>query len=132
MLTIHEEKKYRLKILIVDDSESIRVVLGGMLQIYSSEILLAQNGKEAVSIIENNPDIDLILMDVYMHNMDGFEATRRIRQINSKVIIFVMTAAALSELIEEFSGTLINDYFPKPFNRDYLDQLIVKHFGKNV
>jgi hypothetical protein len=43
-----------------------------------------------------------------------------------------MTAAALSELVEDFSGTLINDYFPKPFNKAYLDQLIVKHFNKDI
>jgi CheY-like chemotaxis protein len=123
-------KKYNLKILIVDDSYPIRVVLGEMLKNYSSEIIFADNGKEAIVAIESNPDIDLILMDVYMHNMDGFEATRRIRQINNKVIIFVMTAAALSELIEDFAGSTVNDYFPKPFNKEYLDQLIVKHFKK--
>ena len=126
-----EEKTYRLKILIVDDNESIRVVLGVMLQIYSSEIIYATDGKEAVSIIEDNPDVDLIFMDVYMHNMDGFEATKSIRQINKKVIIFVMTATPISELIEDFSGTLTNDYFPKPFNKEYLGRLMAKHFKKN-
>ena len=127
-----EKKTYYLKILVVDDNNNIRVVLGEMLKIYSNEIVFADNGKEAVTAVENHSDIDLILMDVYMHNMDGFEATRRIRQINKKVVIFVMTAAALSELVEDFSGTLINDYFPKPFNKAYLDRLIVKHFKKNI
>ncbi len=132
MISDQEKKTCNLKILVVDDSNPIRIVLGEMLKIYSSEIIFADNGKEAVSAVENNPDIDLILMDVYMHNMDGFEATRRIRQINKKVVIFVMTAAALSELVEDFSGSLINDYFPKPFNKAYLDQLIVKHFNKDI
>jgi CheY-like chemotaxis protein len=126
-----QEKTYSLKILVVDDNINIRIVLGEMLKIYSRDIIFADNGKEAVSAIEKNPDIDLILMDVYMHNMDGFEATRRIRQIDTKVIIFVMTAAALSELVEDFSGTTINDYFPKPFNKDYLARLIAKHFKKS-
>ncbi len=132
MISDQEKKTYNLKILVVDDSNPIRIVLGEMLKIYSSEIIFADSGKDAVSAVENNPDIDLILMDVYMHNMDGFEATRRIRQINKKVVIFVMTAAALSELVEDFSGTLINDYFPKPFNKAYLNQLIVKHFNKDI
>lgn len=132
MLTEQLKKTYNLKLLVVDDSNSVRVVLGEMLKIYSREIIFADSGKEAVSAIENNPDIDLILMDVYMHNMDGFEATRRIRQKNVNVIIFVMTATALSELIEDFSGTLINDYFPKPFNKAYLDRLIAKHFSRKV
>jgi CheY-like chemotaxis protein len=82
--------------------------------------------------MENNPDLDLILMDVYMPGMDGFEATRRIRQINKEVIIFVMTATVLSELIEEFAGIVVNDYFLKPFSLAYLDQLIQKHLKNNL
>ena len=121
-----------LKLLIVDDNPSIRTILGEMLHPYGSEIIFAENGMEAVRALENNPDIDLILMDVYMHNMDGFEATRRIRQINKKVIIFVVTAAPLSELVENFSGTTINDYFPKPFNKEYLNRLMLKHFKKHI
>ena len=132
MISDQEKKTYNLKILVVDDNNNIRILLGELLKIYSSDIVFAGSGKEAVTAIENYPDIDLILMDVYMHNMDGFEATRRIRQINKKVIIFVMTAAALSELVEDFSGTLVNDYFPKPFNKAYLDQLIVKHFKGDI
>ena len=127
-----ETKTYSLKILVVDDSIPIKIVLGEMLKIYSSEIIFAENGMEAISAVENNPDIDLILMDVYMHNMDGFEATRRIREINKKVTIFVMTATVLSELVEDFAGTLINDYFPKPFTKEYLQRLIIKHFRKNI
>jgi CheY-like chemotaxis protein len=131
MASEKEKDRINLKSLIVDDHYSIRVILGELLKPYSSEIIFANNGMEAVSAIENNPDIDLVLMDVYMHNMDGFEATKRIRQINKKVIIFIVTAAPLSELIEDFSGTTINDYFPKPFNKEYLNRLIVKHFKKH-
>ncbi len=132
MSTEPEKDRINLKVLIVDDNQSIRVILGEMLNPYSSDIIFANNGMEAVSALENNPDIDLVLMDVYMHNMDGFEATRRIRQINKKVTIFIITAAPLSELVEDFSGTTINDYFPKPFNKEYLNRLIVKHFKKNI
>jgi CheY-like chemotaxis protein len=131
MVPVAGKERFNLRILVVDDSYSIRVILGEMLNPYCSKIIFAENGKEAVSAVENNPDIDLILMDVFMHNMDGFEATRRIRQLNQKVIIFVVTAAPLSELVEDFSGTLINDYFPKPFKKEYLDRLIVKHFKRN-
>jgi CheY-like chemotaxis protein len=128
MRSEEEKTAGNLKVLVVDDSYPIRAVLGEMLKIYSREIFFADNGKEAVSLFESNPDTDLIFMDVFMHNMDGFEATRKIRQLNANVIIFVMTATALSELVEDFSGVVINDYFPKPFNKEYLHLLIMKYF----
>ncbi len=127
---LDQNSRFYLKVLVVDDNQPVKFILGEMLKIYTREIIYADNGKEAVNAIENNPDIDLILMDVYMPGMDGFESTRKIRELNKDVIIFVMTATALSELIEEFAGIVINDYFPKPLNRDYLNQLIEKHFKK--
>lgn len=124
------DQKFNLKVLVVDDNKPVKLILSEMLKTYCKEIIFADDGKEAVNAMENNPDIDLILMDVYMPGMDGFESTRKIRELNKEVIIFVMTATALSELIEEFAGIVINDYFPKPLNRDYLNQLIEKHFKK--
>jgi signal transduction histidine kinase/CheY-like chemotaxis protein len=119
-----------LKILIADDNESIRMILGDMVKKYSHNILYAKSGDEAVDVFRNNPDIDLILMDFYMPGLDGYEATRIIRQINKKVIIIVETADTFSKVTEEFAGVVINDYFPKPFSKFYLDQLITKHFNR--
>jgi CheY-like chemotaxis protein len=116
-----------LKILIADDNELIRIVLGDMVKMYSREVLFAKSGEEAVAIFQNNQD-DLIMMDFYMPVMNGFDATQKIRQINKEVIIFVETADTLSSITEEFAGVKINDYFPKPFNKTYLNQLIIKHF----
>ena len=121
-----------LKILIVDDNKDVRIILSEMLKIYTrGEITFANDGMEAVSVFENTPDIDLIFMDVYMPGMDGYETTRKIRKLNKDVIIFVMTASVLSELIGEFAGIFVNDYFPKPFNTVYLKQLIWKYFKPN-
>ena len=119
-----------LKVLIADDNELIRTVLGKMLTEYSNNILYAKSGDEAVETFRNNPDIDLIFIDFNMPGIDGYEATRIIRQISKKVIIIVETADTYSKVIEEFAGVVINDYFPKPFNKLYLDQLIRKHFNK--
>ena len=130
-LVFDEENKINnLKILIADDNDAIRMILGEMVRKYSRELLFAKTGNEAVSTFQNNPDIDLILMDVYMPEMNGYEATRIIRQINNEVIIIVETADKLSEVTEEFAGVKINDYLPKPYNKPYLNQLIIKHFNK--
>ncbi len=117
-----------LKILIADDNESIRMILGEMVKRFAREVLFAKSGEEAVSIFQNNPDTDLIFMDFYMPGLNGFDATQKIRQLNKDVIIFVETADTLSNITEEFAGVKINDYFPKPFSKAYLNQLIKKHF----
>ena len=83
-----------------------------------------------VRMLGRAEDAEEILMDVYMPEMNGYEATRIIRQINNEVIIIVETADKLSEVTEEFAGVKINDYLPKPYNKPYLNQLIMKHFNK--
>lgn len=118
-----------LKILVVDDSPTIRLILEDMVKQYSKEILFAQTGKEATDIFHDNPDIDLIILDNYMPQMNGYEAARLIRQINKNVIIFISTGDEFSNVPEEFAGVVINDFLPKPFSKYYLNQLIIKHFS---
>jgi len=65
-----------------------------MLENLGKEFLYAENGLEAVEICRNNPDIDLILMDIKMPVMNGYEATRQIRQFNKKSFIIAQTAFA--------------------------------------
>jgi signal transduction histidine kinase/ActR/RegA family two-component response regulator len=121
----------KLKILIAEDNESLRIILGDMVKNYSKEILYAETGIQAVSIFRNNPDIDLILMDLYMPVLNGFEATKQIRQINKDVIIILETADEHSEITKKSLRKGINDYFFKPYNRTFLNELITKHFGAN-
>jgi signal transduction histidine kinase len=86
-----------LKILITDDDESSRFILARMVGMFGKEILYAKTGTEAVVACQDNPDIDLILMDIKMPEMDGFEATRQIRQFNKEVIIIAQTAYLIQE-----------------------------------
>jgi signal transduction histidine kinase/CheY-like chemotaxis protein len=123
------KKADNLKILIADDNESLRLILGELLKKYSKEILFAGNGFEAVDFFKKNPDIDLILMDFFMPEMNGYEATKQIRQLNSNVVIFVETSDTLSNITEEFSNVKIDDFFPKPYNKNFLNELIIKHFN---
>jgi PAS domain S-box-containing protein len=120
----------KLKILIADDNESLRMILGEIVKKYSRETLFATNGSEAVSVMSANPDTDLILMDFFMPEMNGYEATKQIRQTNQNVTIFVETADSLSNVEAEFAGTGINDFFPKPYNKYYFNQLIIKNFSQ--
>ena len=101
-----------------------------MLQKISKEVLHAITGVQAIESCNNNPDLDLVLMDIKMHDMDGHEATRQIRQLNKDVIIIAQTAYAFSGDKELAIESGCNDYITKPINMALLYELIKKHINK--
>ena len=119
-----------LKILIAEDDETSGLLLGIGVKKISKEILKARTGVEAVKIYRDNPDIDLILMDIQMPELNGYEATRQIRQINKDVVIIAQTAYGLSGDREKAIEAGCNDYMAKPIKNDELRSLIQKYFKK--
>ena len=113
-----------LKILIVEDDELSTMLLTKVVDNVAKELLYAVNGLEAIEICRTNPDIDLVLMDMKMGEMDGFEATRRIRDFNKNVIIIAQTAFTLTGDREKAMEAGCNDYISKPINRNQLLGLI--------
>jgi CheY-like chemotaxis protein len=93
---------------------------------YKPEILIAENGKKAVEITKNHPDLDLILMDMKMPVMDGYEATRKIREFNKDVVIVAQTAYALAGDDIKALEAGCNGYIAKPLNQNKLVDLINK------
>ncbi len=117
-----------LKILITEDDETTEKLISIQIKKYSKEVLIARNGKEAVKICRNNPDIDLILMDIKMPEMNGYEATKLIRGFNKKVIIVAQSAYAFMGDKEKSIETGFNDYISKPFKNVTFTELMEKHF----
>jgi hypothetical protein len=120
----------KLKILIVEDDEISSSLLTKILQKISSEVLEAITGVQAIEACRNNPDIDLVLMDIRMPEMDGIEATRQIRQFNKDLIIIAQTAFAFSGDREKAIEAGCTDYISKPINTTLLNELIKKYFNK--
>jgi signal transduction histidine kinase len=120
----------KLKILVVEDDEISYSLMPRTLQKISYEILHAKTGIEAIESCRNNPDIDLVLMDIRMPVMDGHKATRQIRQFNKDVIIIAQTAYAFSGDNEKAIEAGCNDYISKPINKTLLYELINKHCNK--
>jgi CheY-like chemotaxis protein len=118
----------KLKILIADDDVTSEILISITLREYSKEIMKAGTGAEAVEICRNNPDIDLILMDIQMPVMNGYEATRQIRQFNKDVVIIAQTALAQTGDKEKSISAGCNEYISKPIDKDKLLELILKHF----
>jgi PAS domain S-box-containing protein len=121
------EKK--LNILIVEDDPVSSEYLKTVLQSLPCEIMECQNGEQAVAICRDHPDIDLVLMDIHMPVMNGHEATRRIREFNTEVVIIAETAYALDgdNAIALQSGC--NDYISKPIDSEKLLSLIAKNLS---
>lgn len=119
-----------LKILIVDDQYSLRLILSEMIRKFSREIIFASSGEEAVETCQNNPDLDLILLDFQMPGMNGYETVKEIRLFNEQVIIMLQSAFEYTSITEKLEGISNYDYFAKPYNKLVLKQLIEKHFKK--
>jgi len=120
-----------LKILIVEDDENSEIFITMVVGSLGKNILNARNGLEAIDICRNNPDLDLILMDIKMPVMDGYEATRQIRLFNKEVIIISQTAFALTDDREKSLAAGCNDYLSKPLRKSVLIETIKKHFKNN-
>jgi hypothetical protein len=118
----------KLKILIAEDDIISQRLLTEMIKIFSSKVLTVWNGLKAVEICRNQPDIDLILMDIRMPKMDGLEAARQIRQFNDKVIIIAQTAYTLTNDMLKAIDAGCDDYISKPIDRNLMMALINKYF----
>jgi len=105
------------KILIAEDTIESFEYLAIILKNTAKEIIHAKTGIEAVDLYRKNPDIDIILMDIKMPQLNGFEATRRIREFNKDVIIIAQTAYAMSDDREKAIEAGCNDYISKPINK---------------
>ena len=119
-------KSNSIKILIVEDIEIANKFLSIVLKKISSEILHAKTGKEAIIICQQNHDIDLILMDIRMPVMNGYDATKEIRKFNKDIKIIAQTAYALEGDREKAITAGCNDYISKPINVSRLMEIIDK------
>jgi PAS domain S-box-containing protein len=119
-----------LKILIAEDDEISTSLLTIVIKKFSNKIIKATNGFEAIEACRNNSDIDLILMDIKMSEMDGYEATKQIRKFNKDVIIIAQTAYGLAGDRKKALNSGCDDYISKPINTSALLTLIQKHFHK--
>lgn len=122
----------KLKILIAEDEDVADEYLTIILRKSSKEILHAKSGEDTIKLCRKNPDLDLILMDIKMPGMDGYEATREIRKFNTDVTIIAQTAYALAGDREKAIKAGCNNYISKPILRNELMEMIEKHISKKV
>jgi len=104
------------RILIVEDDQLSSRFLTTVLRDSKADLLYAKNGIEAVDLVKQNGDLDLILMDVQLPGMSGNEAANKIRQFNERIPIIAQTAHAMSEDKDRSINSGCDDYITKPIN----------------
>jgi CheY-like chemotaxis protein len=120
-----------LKVLVAEKDEMSNLILPKIFQNIAKEILHAKTGVEALTCCMNNPDIDLVLMDIRMLETNRYKATRQIRQFNKDLIIIAQTARGfIWRDRKKAIKAGCNDYITKPIDKTILHELINKHCNK--
>ncbi|MBY6196821.1 ATP-binding protein [Vibrio hangzhouensis] len=121
-----ETRHHNTKILVVEDNKVNQQIIGLNLKKLNIDFCIANNGQEALELYKQEySNIGLILMDCMMPILDGFEATRAIREFEQKTgveqtHIIALTASVLDDDIKKCFDSGMNDYLPKPFRREVL------------
>jgi len=118
-------------ILLADDIDANYVFLKAAIKPTNAEIIWAKTGVEAVNIVKNNPDINLVLMDIVMPEMDGFEATRQIKRFKTNLPIVCQTAYPTSENYKTGLECGFDSFLAKPIKLQGMLQEIDKFMSNN-
>ena len=120
-----------LSVLLVEDNELNMEIARFIIENEGANVTCATNGKEAVNIYKKSPEFfDIILMDIMMPEMDGYEATKVIRSLDSKIPIVAMTANAFAEDKIKAKKSGMNAHLSKPLDKDTLVQVVAKLCNK--
>jgi CheY-like chemotaxis protein len=114
------------KALVVDDDARNIFALTTLLENHEMKVLSATNGRQAIEIIKNEPDLNVVLMDIMMPEMDGYETMREIRKNPEfrSLPILALTAKAMKGDREKCLEAGASDYIAKPVNTDQLVSLL--------
>jgi len=114
------------KVLVVDDDARNIFALTTVLENYDMEVISATNGRQAIDLIRETPDLSVVLMDIMMPEMDGYETMREIRQLPEfrTLPILALTAKAMKGDREKCLQAGASDYIAKPVNTEQLLSLL--------
>jgi DNA-binding response OmpR family regulator len=110
------------KLLLVEDDEALRFIVKDNLEQNNYKVDVAENGEVALKLFSQN-NFDLIILDVMLPKIDGFQVAKTIRQINQQIPIIFLTARSMTE--DKITGLTLggDDYIPKPFS---MEELLLK------
>jgi CheY-like chemotaxis protein/HPt (histidine-containing phosphotransfer) domain-containing protein len=120
-----------IRILVAEDDEINRLVLANLLESEGARLAMADDGRQAVDCVSRagRDAYDIVLMDIQMPQMDGYEATRRIRTLAPDLPVVGQTAHALAEEREKCLATGMADHIAKPIDIEELVAVVLRHVG---
>jgi CheY-like chemotaxis protein len=126
---VEKTKRFKdLSVLIAEDEELNRKYFAVIFKDTFKNLYYAKNGQEAIDICLNNPEIDVILMDMKMPEISGYTATKEIRKFDKEIIIISQTAYGLVGDKEKSLEAGCNDYISKPINKSEIFEIIGHYF----
>lgn len=114
-------------VLLVDDDHFNLMIMQGILEETNATILTAGNGEEALEQLEANPQLDIMLLDLQMPVMDGFQVLRLVRQNTRHNTLPVIVVTADQQEVTRVLGMGANDFLPKPFNPEEMRMRVHNH-----
>ena len=121
-----------MKILLAEDNKVNQMVARRLFKKWNIDLTIAKDGAIAVDLFKSN-EFDLILMDIQMPNMNGFEATKLIRKLpNGNLPIYSMSASSVSSDATHNGKNLMDGHIGKPFNPDELHEILCKFVRSEV
>jgi PAS domain S-box-containing protein len=114
-------------ILLVEDNDLIIKYLSNIINTTKANLYIAKTGKEAVNHVKDKGTVDLVLMDIQLPDINGYEATKRIHEINNKIPVVAQTAQALTRDKEKCIKMGCIDYLSKPINKITLLNMLKKY-----
>jgi HAMP domain-containing protein/signal transduction histidine kinase/CheY-like chemotaxis protein len=121
------------KVLVIDDDVRNVFALTSILKMRGMNVIYAENGKQGLAVLKENPDTDLVLMDTMMPEMDGLEATKEIRKLSQfdKLPIISLTAKAMKGDREKCLAAGASDYVTKPVDENHLLSVMYSWLKQN-
>jgi CheY-like chemotaxis protein len=121
-----------IKILVVEDDVSSRLYLNKILEKTGALIFNAGDGEMAVNVVKQQPDIDIVLMDIQLPVMDGYKSADMIRELKDDMIIIAQTAYGLLGDTEKIINAGFNDYIIKPIlSKNLIDKITACIIARN-
>jgi Response regulator containing CheY-like receiver, AAA-type ATPase, and DNA-binding domains len=114
-------------ILIVEDEAVSRLLFEKALKKTKANLFFVKDGLEAVNMVRENDEIDVVLMDIRLPRMNGFEAVAKIKEINPDLPVIIQTAYAMESTREEAHRLGCDDFVTKPIIIESLLNILRKH-----